>query len=127
MTVYKGWNIHILRNSIDVGYAKDVTIDIDESLETYFAIQSHAAVKLQEGPLVITGKLSKAWVDVELLTYLSQDTLSEFTLQLTVTPGSYPLTLTGCKFTKGSIKIPQDGFLTEDLDFVARAFEVGEF
>jgi len=123
LTVYKGWNATIKKDGLEIGYVTEVTVDIDESLEAYYEIKGHFPVRLQEGPYIVTAKLSRAWINTDYLALLQSDTLPEF--DLTVSIGSlYTVKLYSCKFTKGAVAIPQDGFLKEDYDIVAKDFGI---
>lgn len=125
MPVYRGYQAEIYKDGIKVGYVRNISVDIDEGLETYGVIDSHNVAQILEGPLSVTGKFSKAWVDTNYLQLISADTLDEFDLKIEVA-GSYYLTLKYCKLSKGSVHVPQDGFLTEDYEFIAKTFEVGQ-
>jgi len=123
MTVYKGWNAQLLIDGSVVGYVKEVTIDIDHSLDYYFPAGNRQAALTIEGPVNITGSFSRAWINTTYLSLLNNTgTLSEFSLKVQV--GSMYITLNNCKLKKGTLTIPQDGILTEDYDFSALSFSL---
>ena len=124
MPLYKGWNAIILKNDTPIGYATNLEVNIDRALETYFEIQNRKAQRIVEGSASIVGKLTKAWIDTDFLTFLTgSGTLDYFDLKVQVggTDGMQ-LYLYDCKFAKGNINVPQDGFLTEDYDILALTF-----
>jgi len=125
MPVYKGWKAKIYKDGFPIGHVSDIKVDIDHSLEYYFEAGARVASLTIEGPLNIKGKMGKAWVDTNYLSLLSNTgTLGTFTLALQVNTSVMTLYLYNCKFNKGGITVPQDGFLTEDYDFLATAFAI---
>lgn len=133
MGVYKGWNAKIYKDGIEIGKCTEVRVEIDHSLEVYFEAGNQVSPLVIEGPLNIAGRLGHAWVDTTYLSLIQgsglsgSGSLSSFNLSFKVTrPSLSDMTLYvyGCKLKKGSIGIPQDGFLTEDYDFVARYFAI---
>ena len=125
MSTFRGWNAKLYKGGIEVGYVKEVRIDIDHSLEYYFEAGTRAAAMTIEGPINIKGKMTKAWVDKTYLSLLSgTSTLADFTLAVNVGSGNFVLYLYNCKFNKGSVAVPQDGLLMEDYDFLATSFAI---
>lgn len=126
MATYKGWNAKVYKDSFPIGFVKEVRVDLDHSLEYYFEAGNRIAAKTIEGPINIKGRIAKAWVDTTYLSLLNNsDVLETFTLALNVGNSDMVLYLYDCKFNKGSIAVPQDGFLTEDYDFIATSFFIG--
>lgn len=124
MPVYTGRNAKILFQGEELGHAKNVTIEIDRSLEPYYEIFSRKASKILESTEMISGKLEKAWVDTTYLSLLTGgDTLSTFDLAVKV-PGNAILHLYKCKFGKNSVPVPQDGFLMENYEFFAKNYTI---
>lgn len=133
MPIYKGWNAKIILDGTEVGKVQQVKIDIDHSLEAYFEAGNRQTVNIVEGPLHITGSLRRAWVDITYLNLISgSGALSSFDLYIEVwnkpASGSDSLAMGlyvyDCKFSKGTITIPQDGVLTEDYNFIAKSVAV---
>jgi len=131
MTTYKGWRAHILyRTSTDayakVGYSESVTVDVATGLEPYYEHGSRRPVDLAEGNEEITGTISRAWVNMNLLGYMLPATgiigIDTFDLYLYIDPyatGAPYMYIYSCKLESGSMDIPQDGFLMADMDFRA--------
>ena len=120
MPVYKGWNAKIYYEGVEIGYVTEVRIEVDHSVEPYFEVFNRQASTLIEGPIQIMGRMRRAWVDITYLSLLtSTGTLSSFDLAVKVGSQGPIVYLYNCKFKKGTIAIPQDGFLTEDYDFIA--------
>ena len=120
MPVYRGWNAKIYFQGVEIGYVTEVRIEVDRSVEPYFEAFTRQASTVVEGPIQIMGRFRRAWVDVTYLSLLtSTETLSTFDLTVKVGSRGPTVYLYNCKFKKGTITVPQDGFLTEDYDFFA--------
>jgi len=121
MAVYKGWNVKIYKDGVQIGYCSSASVEVSTGLEPFFELGSRWATDLTEGNNEITGSFSKAWVNVDYLNLLvSSTTLNEFDLCFeTQSSGGGVIYLYDCKFERGSVDIPQDGVLTEDYDFQA--------
>jgi len=127
MPVYRGNKAKIYFEGELLGKARNVSVDIDRSLEQYYEINSRKASRILQGTALITGRLEKAWVDITYLSLLTgSGALSTFDLIVEV-PDAFDLYLYDCKFSKGSITVPQDGFLKEDYEFSALTYGVAEF
>ncbi len=133
MPVYKGWNAKILIDGTEVGKVQQVRIDIDHSLEAYFEAGNRSTLQIVEGPMNITGSFKRAWVDTTYLSLISgSGSLSSFDLYIQVwnkPPDQSPSFALGlyvydCKFSKGTITVPQEGVLTEDYTFIAKSVAV---
>jgi len=118
MVLYKGWNCKIYRSDlgVQIGYADSASVDIATNLEPYYEIGSRTPADLIAGNQEVTGSISKAWIDTNYLQLVTgTSSLTEFDLCFEV--GSMKVYVYDCKFEKGSLDIPQDGFLKEDYDF----------
>jgi len=123
MTVYKGWNAKIYKDGVQIGLADSASVEIATNLEAYYEIGSRVPTDLVEGNQEVTGSISKAWIDTHYLALVTNSTtLYEFNLCFEV--GNMKLYCYSCKFERGSIDIPQDGFLKEDYDFRAKEVAV---
>jgi len=132
MVTYKGWRAHILKGGTPIGYTESVTVDIASGLEPYYEHGSRRPVDLAEGNEEITGSISRAWINMDLLGLITDDDgktgLDEFELYLYIDPyeSEAPwMYLYYCKLESGSIDLPQDGFLMSDVDFRARYLVYG--
>ena len=124
MTIYKGWNAVIEKDGLTIGYVTNGDVNVDRTLEPYFEIQSRKVSRFVEGAPSITGKLSKIWIDTNLLNLLvGSGTLTSFDLKVKV--GSMWVLLNDCKWAKGALQIPQDGWLEESYDFMAMGMTTG--
>jgi len=118
MPVLKGHRATLLYEGTEVGYVEDIRIEIDPSVEYYFPAMSREAPVEVEGPLMITGRFRRAWINVDYLSLLStSSSLNVFELKLYC--DNFGIIVKNCKLKKGTITIPQDGFIREDYDFVA--------
>jgi len=127
MAPFRGWMAKVYKDGVLLGYCQSVTVDVASNLEPYYEIGSRTPVSLIEGNQEVTGTLERLWVDTTLLNLVSgTSTLDEFTLVFyaSTATGSPKITLTGCKAESGSIDIPQDGELTESIDFRAKNITV---
>jgi len=123
MPVYKGWNAKIYKDGMQVGYSDSASIEIATNLEAFYQLGSRMPVELSEGNEEVTGSFSKAWIDKNYLILVSpgNTVLTEFDLCFTLGTGpDVYVYCYDCKFEKGSLDIPQDGFLKEDYDFRAK-------
>jgi len=123
MTTYKGWNAKIYKEGVEIGYAESASVDIATNLEAFYQMGARQPVELKEGNEEVTGSISKAWIDSNYLKLVSpggSNALTDFTLCFAVgTSPSVQVYCYNCKFEKGALDIPQDGFLKEDYDFRA--------
>ncbi|RLJ10173.1 MAG: hypothetical protein DRP15_00945 [Candidatus Aenigmatarchaeota archaeon] len=125
MTAYKGWNAKILKDGQVIGTAREVRVTVDHSLERYYIPFSRTPYEIREGQIKIDGTIRKLWVDKTYLTLLANTgTLTNFDLELQV--NNLHLYIYNCKFSKGEITVPQDGWITEDLDFIGSSIAVVE-
>lgn len=130
MPVYKGWNAKIYLNELSdpIGYADSASLEIATNLEGFYQLGARVPVDLTEGNEEITGSFSKAWINKYYIALVSPGgvtALTEFDLRFDVGTGDDTVHVYcyGCKFERGALDIPQDGFLKEDYDF--RATSIG--
>ena len=128
MTIYKGWNATLYYGQLtpytQIGYAESASVEITSNVEPWFSLGSRITTDIAEGNEEITGSLSKAWIDKGYLMMLTGAAgLTEFNLCFTVST-AMKLYCYNCKFSRGSIDIPQDGFLKEDYDFIPKSIAV---
>jgi len=123
MAVFKGWNAKIFKDGVQVGYADSASVEIASNLEAFYELGARQAVDLSEGNEEITGSFSKAWIDKNYLALVtSTGALTDFELCFTLGTGpDVYVYCYNCKFERGSLDIPQDGFLKEDYDFRAKS------
>lgn len=126
MTVHKGWNAKLWKDGVQVGYADSASVEINSNLEGFFELGSRHAVALAEGNEGISGSFSKAWIDTNYLNLVSSEReLTEFDLCFTIGQGpDIYVYCYDCKFERGALDIPQDGFLKEDYDFLAMTISI---
>lgn len=120
MSIYRGHQAKIYFNGTILGYVRNVTVNIERNLEEYYEFNNRKVRRIIEGVKLITGKIEKAWIDTNFLSLLGADQLPTFELVVKVPKALY-LLLLNCKFSKGSVTIPQDGFLTESYEFLAES------
>jgi hypothetical protein len=128
---YKGWKALILIDDTEIGYTESVTLDVATGLEPYYQHGSRYPADLAEGNEELTGSISRAWIDMELMTFAvtndadgkgSAAGLTAFELYMYLDPadtGAPFMYVYGCKAESGAIDIPQDGFVMGDIDFRA--------
>ena len=126
MPLYKGHNAIIKKDGSTIGYVTDIEINLDRSVEPYFSIQSRIASEFVEGVYVVNGRISKAWIDLLFLDLL-QGTPELDSFELEVLLPTMKIKLENCKISKGSLRIPQDGFLSEEYDFIASTPSISEW
>lgn len=118
----KGWNAKIYKDNFQIGYADSASVEIATNLEAFYELGSRQPIDLAEGNEEVTGSISKAWIDKNYLSLVTgAGVLTDFDLCFTMGTGPDVYVYAyDCKFEKGSLDIPQDGFLKEDYDFRAK-------
>jgi len=127
MTVYRGQYAEITPGgaaSGKLGRAASWTIDITGNFEPYFEVGKRFAVDGLQGNLEVTGTISHVWLNVDLINLLLEETegLSSFSLMCYPSKPSAgdPYIYIKCAYpVSSSIDIPQDGWIMEDIDWVA--------
>jgi hypothetical protein len=127
MTVYRGNTAHIYikfgsDDQMELAVCKDVTVEIATGVEAYYSTSSISPSSLIDGPIQIAGKINQAWINIYYVGLIDNIPLNEFTLCLHT--DTVELYCYSCKFRKGSINIPQDGFVMEDYEFVAKTVAI---
>ena len=124
-TVYKGWKATIYKDGVQLGYVTDVKLDIDTGIEVYREAGIRYIYSALPGPVSISGRFAKAWIDTAYLSLVNvtSNTLTSFDLYVTVQSG-LSFYVYDCYWKKGAWHIPQDGILTEDFDFIAKSISV---
>ena len=124
MATYKGWNAKIYKDGLLIWHCDSASVEIATNLEAYYEIGSRVPTDLVAGNQEVTGSLSKAWVNKDYLQLVAgTGTLSEFDLCFEVENGP-KIYCYDCKFERGAVDIPQDGWLKEDFDFRAKSVAV---
>jgi hypothetical protein len=111
---------------------RSVKVDYNTPVEPYYSIEDpnmyhHPVASADEfGLIEISGTIEKAWVNIYYLRLLLGGvgpTVPNFEfdmrLQASSDPDSPILYLYNCRFKKGSISIPANGWLEESYDFIA--------
>ena len=128
MPVYKGWGAKLFIPGIGteaIGKAESVTAEIALGTESYYELGSAKPAEIVAGNIEITATITRAWIDTKLLQLITgAPVLSEFDVKVTIEGTTNELTLTGCKGETVSFDIPQDGYLTHDLDIRAKDFSI---
>jgi hypothetical protein len=141
--IFKGWQAQIWMNDFNIGNAESVNVTVDQDLESYYGVDNVNPIKIIPGDMTITGSMKKAWMNVYYLSLLCKRSIDQRTFgfdggidpefDLTFISAQpeigYPtpvIYLYNCRFTKGHVDIPQDGWLVEDYDFTARRIGLGE-
>jgi len=126
ITVYKGWNAKIYIDGILLGNCESAKVDIATGLEPFYEIGSRTPSTLVEGNQEVTGSFSRAWINIDYLRFVTATgKMNDFEIVFKAdeVAGAPWIYCYNCKFEKGAIDIPQDGFLMEDYDF--RATSIG--
>jgi len=131
----KGWNVKLTLDGSEVGYASSVSWDVATNIEEYYELGSPKPAVIVEGNYEVSGTLEKAFVDAPLLTLIAGSSglnLGQTSLTLTATAPKnvesgkeyYEITLSGVKLETVSNEFPQDGFLTDSIDFKATDIKI---
>jgi len=124
MAVYKGWNAKIYKDGVVIGKADSASVEIATNLEAFYEIGARVPTDLVAGNQEVTGSISKAWIDTNYLQLVTgTGSLTEFDLAFKIENGPV-IYCYDCKFERGAVDIPQDGWLKEDYDFRAKSVAV---
>lgn len=116
--VKKGINAFLFKDGDKIGTVQEVKITYQRDIEQYFSINSRTPPNTKKGKLLVSGSIKKAWIDSNLFALVCGNSpLKDFTLKLEL-EGTCEVFVYNCLFVKGSISVPQDGFLNEILDFI---------
>jgi len=129
--IMKGWNVKVYVNDVEVGRASSLTLEVATGLDPFYELGSRKPAELVEGNEEITGTLTRAVIDTSLLAYASTSGQTseklpyfniKFVSQITGNPTVWCYC---CKAETWSPDLPQDDFITEDLDFRALYLSYG--
>jgi len=117
-TVKKGVKAFLFKEGVQVGTVQELKVTFQRDVEGYFSINSRTSSNIKEGKLNVSGSIKKAWIDKATLALVCDSgTLVDFELKFEI-EGEFYVYFWDCLFTKGAITIPQDGFITETLEFI---------
>jgi hypothetical protein len=134
--VFKGWQAKIYIHDLEIGSCKSVNVEYSSPVEPYYELENPNMVQVtsvdQFGLIDISGSITKAWMNIYYLKLLiggvggAQLTVPnfEFDMRLFASPldGNSPvLYLYQCRFKKGTINIPANGWIEESFDFIANS------
>ena len=130
MTVIKGHRAILHKDGVAIGYTESISVDITRNVDPFYEHGSPRPQALIEGNEEITGSISRAWVDWNLLDAIlktGNTALDEFNITIYSRASELGsiLYLYYCKISDTSLDIPQDGFLMKDIDFRARSWVKG--
>lgn len=129
--VHKGWQAKIKMSGIEVGICRSVSVDFESSVEVYYEIENPIMRLIytqdQSGTIKVSGSMKMAWINPYYLNLLIQRNAdgslpsnTSFDLVLKAANVDAPeIFLYNCRFTKGSISIPANGWLEEEYDFIS--------
>lgn len=126
--VYKGWNATLYKGGIKIGLAGSWSCEVATGLDPYYQIGERVPYALTEGNQEITGSMERVWINNDFVNLaFPSGFLDEFDMQAQTSdqvdaPYIY---LYECKIETVGIDIPQDGFITESIDFRARQMSFG--
>ena len=112
-----------------IGYTESLSVDFGRNVDPFYQHGDHQPVDLVEGNEEINGSISRAFINWDLLDAIlvsgTNGILPEVMLYVAakVYPSGFKyLYLYNCKFGDSSLDFPQDGFLMQDVDFIARTW-----
>lgn len=132
MTVFKGWQAKIYIDGIEIGCALDVTLRIKNNMESYYGVDDPNVLRFVPGEFELEGTLRRAWINCYYLNLLLGRDIKnlpfafDLILESAQEEGACVVYLYGCRFSKGTINIPQDGWLEEHYDFIVTGYRPGE-
>jgi len=133
VVVYHGTEGTIQIGSTEIGLVQDFSVDLDNSLDDVLTMGTRAVDQHREGHQIVTGTLTKAWINSDLMNYATASgyplsgELITFNMFLQPnesdgipTSGIPYIKLFDCKVSTASIKAPHDDIHMEDIEFKAR-------
>lgn len=123
--VYHGWEGEVKKDGVAVAYCTSVSFEISANRDGIYDLGNRTVQEWKNGNLEITGSIDHIWVDHTFSEDVGTgDVPTEYTLAFTMTHGSSGsarvATLNGVVFTGWSQDIPEDGLITESIDFQAK-------
>ena len=122
--VFHGWEGEIKQGNDVVAYCTSVSLEVNGNREGVFALGSRLVQEWKSGNLEIGGSIDHIWVDHTFGTSSGSDTPPEYTMTFKLTHGSSgsakTATLSGLIFTNWSQEIPEDGLVTESIEYQAK-------
>jgi len=124
--VYKGRDASIIVNGTTIGVAESATAEITTNVEPYWEIGEKYPAALMEGNIEITGDITRAVIDTNLLNFITDATTKEFGVLTTfdvlirlgpVGSGLPAIYVEDCLPEGESIDVPQDGVVSETFTY----------
>jgi hypothetical protein len=122
VTVFRGWRGTIQVAGADVAQVEGWAIDVDNSAESHYAVGSRTATDITVGPKNVTGNFSKVWFDdtyADLVNPVGDGKPASFTFYAEPGPG-VGVSCTNCIWSTWSGSGENEGYATEDLDFICK-------
>jgi len=135
-TIVKGWRALIFATQTGtatytkVGYAESATMDIDTPVDEYLVVGEFQPKDISEGPAVLSGSLTEAWVTTDRLSLVygplgAGQTKWNIYAYENVSGQNVYVWAYHCLIESLSLDIPADGFLTSAIDFRATYWRYG--
>lgn len=133
--VYRGKDAAIIVGGTTIARAQSASIEVSTGLEAAYEIGSPMPKNLEQGNVEISGSLEGIVIDSPPHQLLSLGietdssgnvTLKEWDMEFRAgnVSGAPVVRVTGCKADTGTLDIPQDGWLTESVDFHALTYQL---
>jgi len=134
-TIVKGWRAKIFAAETatysEIGYAESCSMSIDAPVDEYLVVGEFMPKDVSEGPAVLTGSLTQAWVNTDMLARLYGTGTGQVKWNIyayeDVSGQKIYVWAYHCLIESLSLDIPADGFLTEAIDFRATYWRYGTF
>jgi hypothetical protein len=130
MPTYRGSGAQVLIAGTTVGFAESASVEISKPIEVFYQIGSIAPIRIAASNLEpVSGSLSRLWVDNSVLTFVGATagalpSTVDIVIKVAAETGAPIISITSAMFTRGAIDVPQDGWITTDLDFEALAYTI---
>ena len=119
----RSWEGHILKASTEVGFANG-TISIDRGLQIFREIGSYDFTARREAVRDITGTIEHGYIDTSLFaTGALQTALNPLTFDIAASFATNSIVLSGCSIESWDLELPQDGWITETVNFRAKTIK----
>jgi hypothetical protein len=119
----RSWEGHIIKDSTEVGFANG-SVSIDRGLQIFTQIGDYDLTARREAIREITGTIEHGFIDISLFaTGALQTSLNPLTFDIAASFSADSIVLSGCSIESWDIELPQDGWITETVNFRAKTIK----
>jgi len=117
------WEGHILKGAVEIGFANG-SISIDRGLQIFTQIGDYDMTARREAIREITGTIDHGFIDVSLFGSAALSTLvNPVSFDIAASFSDTAIVLSGCSVESWDLDLPQDGWITESVNFRAKTIK----